>query len=168
MAHQLVLQLRSTRSEFVRGLDGVSSSDGARCVPPVHSISWIVGHLAWQEQHNWLTRTQGQTLLPALNELVAPGQPATTPALSEMWSAWHTIVAAVDPYLDMLTTATLQQPMLDNGQPGSDAIGTVLQRQIYHYWYHLGEALAIRHWLGHTEVPLFIGDLHSLAPFQPG
>jgi hypothetical protein len=35
------------------------------------------------------------------------------------------------------------------------------------YWYHLGEALAICQMLGHTDLPDFVGDIDSLAPYIP-
>jgi hypothetical protein len=40
-------------------------------------------------------------------------------------------------------------------------------RTIYHYWYHLGEALAIRQVLGHTDLPDFVGNIDDEAPYQP-
>jgi hypothetical protein len=43
----------------------------------------------------------------------------------------------------------------------------MLQRVIYHYWYHNGENQAIRQNLGHTNLPQFIGDIHSEAPYRP-
>jgi len=39
-------------------------------------------------------------------------------------------------------------------------------RNIYHYWYHTGEASAVRQMLGHAKVPEFVGDL-SVAPYHP-
>jgi hypothetical protein len=44
--HPLVSQLRFARSEFVRGLDGVSEEDGTRRVLPMNSLGWMVGQLA--------------------------------------------------------------------------------------------------------------------------
>jgi hypothetical protein len=35
----------------------------------------------------------------------------------------------------------------------------MLHRNTYHYWYHLGEAHAIRQMLGHTDLPQFVGDM---------
>ncbi|MGH2493818.1 MAG: DinB family protein [Ktedonobacteraceae bacterium] len=70
MPHPLVMQLRFTRSEFTRALQGISETDAGLRVLPMNCISWNIGHLAWQEQLNWLTRLQGQTPLPHLNELV--------------------------------------------------------------------------------------------------
>ena len=59
MAHPLVEQLRFARSEFMRGIDGVSDDAARRRLGPMNCISWNVGHLAWQEQRYWLTRVSG-------------------------------------------------------------------------------------------------------------
>src|SRR5215472_5739581 len=109
MPHPLIIQLRFTRSEFKRALLGLSETDARRRFLPLNCISWNIGHLAWQEQRYWLTRLQGQTPLPQLNELVGYGQPACTPPLADMWEAWHTITRVVDPFLDTLTTEQLQE-----------------------------------------------------------
>ena len=89
MPHPLVEQLRFTRSEWSRALRGTSEGDGQKRLQPMNSIGWIVGHLAWQEQRYWLTRAQGKTPVPILNELVANGAPASTPPLTEMLEAWR-------------------------------------------------------------------------------
>jgi hypothetical protein len=108
MAHPLVVQLRFTRSEFVRGLAGVSGSDARQRLQPMNCISWMVGHLAWQEQRYWLTAAQGVTLFPQLNELLAYGQPASTPPLQDMWSTWRSVTEAADPWLDSLTAEKMR------------------------------------------------------------
>ncbi|MCL4302051.1 MAG: DinB family protein [Anaerolineae bacterium] len=167
MAHPLVLQLRFTRSEFKRALAGLSDAEARRRFPPLNCISWNIGHLAWQEQRYWLTRLQGQILLPHLNELTGYGQPASTPPLAEMWAAWQTIIAAADPFLDTLTTAKLQEPIFLDNQQTDYTAGSLLQRVIYHYWYHTGENMAIRQMLGHTGLPEFVGDIDTEAPYLP-
>lgn len=53
MPHPLVLQLRFTRSEFIRAAK-VSEEDAAKRVMPMNSISWTIGHLAWQEQRYFI------------------------------------------------------------------------------------------------------------------
>jgi hypothetical protein len=163
MPHPLVTQLRFTRDEFVRGLQGVTDEEARRRFLPMNSISWIIGHLAWQEQRYWLYRAQGQIPLPDLNERVANGKPATTPPLEEMWTAWRAVTKAGDLWLDTLTTERLQAPIAD----GLANVGTFLRRTTYHYWYHLGEALAIRQMLGHGNLPDFVGDIDSHAPYRP-
>ena len=62
--HPLVLQLRFTRAEFLRGVRGVPAEDARRRLGPMNSLGWNVGHLAWQEQRYFLTRAQGITPLP--------------------------------------------------------------------------------------------------------
>ena len=66
MAHPLVDQFRFTRSEWLRGLQGVSEEDGARHFGPMNCIGWNVGHLAWHEQRTFLWRPQGTILFPKL------------------------------------------------------------------------------------------------------
>jgi hypothetical protein len=167
MIHPLVQQLRFTRTEFLRALEGLSDSDAGKRFLPMNCISWNVGHLAWQEQRHFLYHAQGKMLLPQIHELFAYGAPASTPDLKEMLSAWQTITKAADPWLDELTTEQLQGYVLRDGKPTSTLWGSVIQRVIYHYWYHLGENSAIRQNLGHTNLPQFVGDLDGLAPYQP-
>ena len=165
MPHPLILQLRFTRSEFRRGLEGLSDADARRRLLPMNCISWNIGHLAWQEQRYWLTRLQGQTPLPHLNELVGYGQPACTPPLAEMWQAWQTITRLADPFLDTLTTEKLLEIHYLEDQQIEFTAGTLLQRVIYHYWYHTGENMAIRQMLGHTDLAEFVGDIDTEAPY---
>lgn len=168
MPHPLVLQLRFTRSEFQRGLAGVSATDAQRRILPMNCISWNIGHLAWQEQRYWFYRLRGLDVpVPGLNELVGYGQPASTPALAEMWDAWHTVTRLADPFLDTLTSADLRATHYLADQQLEVTAGNLLQRVIYHYWYHTGENLAIRQMLGHTGLPEFVGDIDAEAPYHP-
>lgn len=166
MPHPLILQLRFARSEFKRALAGLSDADARRRLLPMNCISWNIGHLAWQEQRYWLMRLQGQTPLPGLNELVGYGQPASTPPLAEMWEAWRTVVDLVDPVLDTLTTEKLLEQHELAEWPGEYYTpGNLLQRVIYHYWYHTGENMAIRQMLGHADLAEFVGDIDHEAPY---
>ena len=166
MAHLLVAQLRFTRSEFQRALDGVSAEDAVRRFMPLNCISWMVGHLANQENRYWVNLGQGKILAPGLNELVGYHKPASTPALDEMWAAWGEITAEADAFLDTLTPETLQTHFTWKNKPVEESVGTMLQRNIYHYWYHTGEASAVRQMLGHTDLPEFVGDM-SAAIYHP-
>lgn len=164
--HPLVAQLRFTRSEFMRCLHGLSPEDGLRRVMPMNSISWIIGHMANQEHRYWVIWPQGLNLALDLQELVGSGRPASTPPLEEMWTTWRTITQAADPYLDSLTVAQMQERLLNQGKPVAENIGTLLHRNIYHYWFHTSEAHAIRQALGHAGLPQFVGDL-STTPYRP-
>jgi hypothetical protein len=166
MSHPLVDQLRFTRSEFVRCLAGVDAEDAIRRLPPLNCISWIVGHMASQESAFWVLWAQGEKLHPELRDIVGTGRAPSTPPLEDMWARWHEITAAADRYLDTLTPSLLLTRFLWKGEPLQENIGTLLQRNIYHYWFHLGEAHAIRQALGHTGLPEFVGSLGEMAPYR--
>ncbi len=167
MPHPLVEQLRFARSEFVRGLEGVSAEDAVRRVLPMNCLSWVVGHLASQESAYWVLLAQDRKVHPELRDLVGTGRPPSTPPLAEMWAAWHEITAAADEYLDTLTPENLTERFLWKGEPYRESVGTMLYRNLYHYWFHIGEAAGIRQALGHTDLPSFIGDINEKAPYRP-
>jgi hypothetical protein len=164
--HLLVAQLRFSRSEFVRCLEGVPEEAAVRRLMPMNCISWMVGHLANQEHRYWVVFAQQKTVVPNLHELVGYGKPASTPPLSEMWAAWRKATAAADEYLDTLTPGIMQTFLMRDGKPADENVGTLLIRNIYHYWYHTGEASAVRQMLGHANVPEFVGDFKT-ATYRP-
>jgi hypothetical protein len=104
---------------------------------------------------------------PGLRDLVGYGKPASTPPLADMWAAWRTVTGAADKYLETLTTETLTTFFEWQDKPVEESIGTMLQRNIFHYWYHIGESQAVRQLLGHTELPEFVGDIGTEAPYRP-
>lgn len=181
MAHPLVTQLRFARSEFVRCLEGISDADSRVRLLPMNCISWMVGHLAAQEQDYFVFFPQGKVPHPQMNISHGFGQPATTPPLAEMWEVWDEVTAAADPFLDSVTadqleihleqsTAALDQALFvygqaDKLQTGQDRIrsmeniGTRILRVTYHYFFHTGEAHAIRQQLGHPDLPYFVGEM---------
>jgi len=167
MSHPLVDQFRFTRNEWLRGLDGVSEDDATRHFGPMNCISWIVGHLAWHEHRYWLELAQGKMLFPKLNEIYAYGAPMSTPPLNEMLDIWHKVTRAADPFLDTLTTETLESELLGEGKSVGQSIGSALRRVTYHYWFHTGEIQAIRQMLGQTHLPEYVGDIETEAPYRP-
>jgi hypothetical protein len=87
--------------------------------------------------------------------------------LEEMWTAWRDITRAADTYLETLTPELLQTHLnWENGQPAAESVGTMLQRNMYHYWFHTGEAAAVRQLLGHTGLPEFVGNMEK-AFYRP-
>jgi hypothetical protein len=167
MSHPLVDQFRFTRSEWLRGLEGLSEEDGACHFGQMNCISWTVGHLAWHEQRTFLQRPQNKVLFPQLNELFAYGAPMNTPSLKKMLEIWHTVTAAADPYLESSTTESLLMELLLNGEPVGQTRGSALRRITYHYWYHIGEVQAIRQMLGHKDLAEYVGDIEAEAPYRP-
>ncbi len=165
MAHPLVEQLRFTRAEFRRGLKGVTAEEGVKRFEPINSVSWIIGHLANQEQRYWLERMNLDPVVKGLHKQVGWGSPPNTPPLDEMWAAWNAITAATDPWLDTLSSTDLEA--FPPRASRSESTGTLMLRVIHHYWYHLGEASAIRQMLGHTNLPQFVGAIGDEAPYRP-
>jgi hypothetical protein len=181
MPHPLVTQLRFARSEFVRCLEGVSDEDARHRIMPMNCISWMVGHLAAQEQYYFIYFPQGKVPHPQLNKLVGFGHPASTPPLADMWQAWNDITKAGDSFLDTLTEEQLlthleqevngfedslfgmvsKKVLAQNSVRSGESVGTRMLRTIYHYFFHTGEAHAIRQQLGHPDLPYFVGDMEA-------
>ncbi len=167
MPHPLVLQLRFTRSEFKRAVAKVSEEDASKRVLPMNCISWTIGHLAWQEQRYFIYFPPEEYLMPEIQENYRFGSPHSTPSARDMWAAWRTITKAADDFLDSLTTRKLQQFVILKGKKTDRMYGNLLQRVIYHYWYHIGENMAVRKMLGHKKFGYFVGDIDGKAPYTP-
>jgi len=165
MAHPRVEQLRFARSEWVRGLRGLSEADARRRLEPMNSISWMVGHLAWHERLISLERGQGLRVEPIL-DTVANGRPASTPSLRSMWAAWRRVTAGADEFLDTLTTDDLLVPLAHDTRTEPPSAGSQLQRITYHYWSHIGEASAVRQIMGHARLAQFVGPIEATAPYR--
>lgn len=165
MPHPRVDQLRFARSEFQRGLVGVTAEDAGRRLEPMNSLSWMVGHLAWHERLVWAIRGQGLTIEPEL-DAVANGAPASTPELAEMWAAWARVTAIAEPCLDSLGSSDLLIALPHDGRERAPTAGDQLQRITYHYWSHIGEASAVRQIMGHEGLPQFVGNIEREAPYR--
>ena len=77
MAHPRVDQLRFARSEWQRGLAGLSEVDAGIRYLPMNSISWMVGHMAWHERLCWMRRARGVKVERVLDAF-ATGRPTST------------------------------------------------------------------------------------------
>ena len=162
MAHPYVVQLRFVRSELLRGYANLSLADAQVHLGPMNCLSWIIGHLATQENLYWVRLAQGQRLYPELRNLVGYGSQPSTPPLDEMMTVWKVITATADIYLDTITPEMLKDHLALDGKPMKESIGTMLFRDLYHYWYHIGESQAIRQNLGHPNLPEFVGDIPEI------
>lgn len=168
MVHPLVDQLRFTRTEFVRAMEGVTAAEATQRFMPINCLSWMVAHLASQEQNYWLLMAQGADKVIDLqvNELAGYGQPASTPDWEYSWQVWRKVTHAADDYLEQLNPAVLQTHFIYKDKPWRETVGTMLWRNIHHYWFHIGESQAVRQLLGHTNLPTFVGNL-SENPYRP-
>jgi hypothetical protein len=168
MTHPLVDQLRFTRSEFLRGIRGVSEADAQRRLDPMNCLSWNVGHLAWQEQQYFVTWPTGGRPFPDIEREFVSGGPPSTPPLERVTAAWTAITAEADAWLATATSDVLESHVVSGGRHIQRRYGDLVQRVIYHYWFHTGENAAIRQMLGHTRLPQFVGSIDRRAPYRPG
>jgi hypothetical protein len=84
-----------------------------------------------------------------------------------MLAAWQTVTRAADAWLECVATGDLLQSYTNPTAGWTTSFGNLLQRVIYHYWYHTGENLAIRQMLGHSNLPEFVGNIDDEAPYRP-
>ena len=167
MAHPVVEQLRFTRGEWRRGLTRLTEKEGARHFGPMNSIGWIVGHLAWHEQRVLLYRPQGIMLAPELQKEFYSGARLSTPSLAKMLRHWRNVTKASEPFLDSLSTKELLKDLPINGKSVGQTQGDAIRRMTYHYWFHIGEILAIRQQLGEKGLPEYVGSIEAKAPYRP-
>ena len=90
----------------------------------------------------------------------------STPSLKEMLEAWQTVTQAADPWLDALTTEKLLEDLPHKGQPSGQSVGSAMHRMLYHYWYHIGEIQAVRQLIGQSDLPQYVGDIETEAPYR--
>jgi uncharacterized damage-inducible protein DinB len=76
------------------------------------------------------------------------------------------VTETADPFLDTLAADQLTNYMAFNGRTARESTGTMLLRNIYHYWFHTGEAHAVRQQLGHGDLPQFVGSMEA-AVYSP-
>ena len=166
MTHPRVDQLRFARSEWQRGLAGLTELDAGIRFLPMNSISWMVGHMAWHERLCWMRRARGlkgERILDAF----ATGRPTSTPSFARMQDAWERIVAEADPFLDALQADDLIRPLAHDSREEPPSAGSQLQYVTYHYWAHIGEVSAVRQMLGHEDLAEYVGDFPPEAEYRP-
>jgi hypothetical protein len=161
--HPLVVQLRFTRREWLRGLRTVTAEDAARRIGRINPIAWMIGHLAWQEQLYWLERAQGIAPVPEVKRF-GYGKPLSVPSLDEARAWWRAVTTATDPYLDSLAGPALTRVW--TRERSGETPGTKLHRTTYHYWFHLGESQAVRQMLGGARLPDFVGSFGA-SQYRP-
>jgi hypothetical protein len=132
----------------------------------MNCISWLVGHLAWNEQKYWLELAQGKILYPDLNTRFAYSSPKSTPSQTEVLNMWLEVTRLSRTFLDKLTSADLQEELRRHGKSVGQNLGTAMLRLTYHYWYHIGEVQSIRQMLGHHNLPEFVGEIEQQAPYR--
>jgi uncharacterized damage-inducible protein DinB len=162
--HPLVQMQQVTRKEFLRGLTGgredgstrpLSDEDACRRIEPMNCISWIIGHMAHQEHAYFVAWPHGREIEQQYKAF-GFGSPPSQPRLEETMALWRTTCEVADTLLHAADEESLKQLIITPGRAiGSENLGTLLTRNIFHYWSHIGEISAIRQMLGHHP-PQFV------------
>lgn len=164
--HPLVQMQHVTRQELLRGLRGLSDADACQRVEPMNTIGWIIGHLANQQHAFFVAWPNGRDP----EGRYAPfgyGAARSRPTLDEVMSLWRESCAGADVWLDAADENALGARFSHpDAQAEGENAGTLLTRNIFHTWCHIGEISAIRQMLGHRP-PEFV-DLHGWAYTPPG
>ena len=153
--HTLIQIQHLTRREFERGLQGLSDEDARKRLSPMNCISWIVAHVANQQHTFFVTWPQGKDT-DLRYQRFGTGSPASEPPLAEAMALWQSSCDEADVWLHTATENSLRGLF---ASPAGENGGTIVVRNIFHTWCHLGEISSIRQMLGHRP-PQFV-DLHE-------
>lgn len=154
--HTLVQLQQLTRQEFLRGLQGISDEDARKRVEPMNCISWIVAHMAAQERAFFVAWPQGKDV-DSQYQAYGTGSSPSQPPMEETMALWHKTCDEADACLHAATEEDMQRVFPEFREENA---GTLLVRNIFHYWSHIGEVSAIRQVLGHEKPPQFV-NMHG-------
>ena len=84
-----------------------------------------------------------------------------------MLATWRDITQTSEAFLDALTPEGMLAIRVLKGRRGEfrTNTGNLMNRMIYHYWYHNGENQAIRQILRNTGLADFVGNIDEEAPY---
>ena len=165
MTHPLVIQLQFAREKWLETLGDLTEEEGERRFGRMNSISWMLAHLAQFEQWSWL-ELAGHAKVTDIFDQYEINKPNVVPPFDEMLAAWKQVVAAVDPILEAMTEEDLHIHHVFRGKPLRENVGTRIQRHTGHYWYHNGEANAIRQLIDDRALPQMIGRIPNWAAYD--
>ena len=151
--HTLVDMHYLARKEFERNLRGLTDEDARKRVEPMNCISWIIAHVANQHRTFFVDWPAGRKTDPRYSPY-GYGSPASQPPLEEALSLLRDACRDADAWLQTATKDSLQSKGGLTSLERENA-GTLLVRNIFHTWCHLGEISSIRQILGHKP-PEFV------------
>ena len=84
-----------------------------------------------------------------------------------MRAAWIKVTKESETFLDSLKTRDLMRDLPRDGKPTGQTFADAMRRMTFHYWFHMGEILAIRQMIGGKGLPEYVGNLEGKAPNRP-
>jgi len=134
----------------------MTDEDARKRLEPMNCTSWTIGHMAAQEHVFFVAGPRGKGVEPQYQPFLT-GSPPSQPSLEEAMALWRTTCDAADVWLHSATEESLKQRLA--AAPVPENAGTLLVRNIFHYWNHIGEINAVRQMLG-NKAPQFV-DMHG-------
>ena len=155
--HTLVEMYYLTRKEFERNLKGLTDEDARKRIEPMNCISWIIAHVANQNRAFFVDWPAGRETDPRYTPY-GFGSPASQPPLDEAMNLWRDACENANAWLQAATNQSFQEKDASTS-PERENRGTLLVRNIFHTWCHLGEISSTRQILGHKP-PQFV-NMHD-------
>lgn len=165
MTHPLVIQLQFAREKWLEGLVDLTPEEGNRRFGRMNSISWMLAHLGHFEQWSWL-ELAGHDKVTTVFDEIDVYKPDVNPPYELMLAAWQQVVDASNPLLEAMTADDMLVHHQWKGKRLNENVGTRIQRHTAHYWYHNGEASAIRQLIDDRPLPQMVGRIPDRAAFE--
>jgi hypothetical protein len=149
----IVRLLLDARDEFRRVAEAVPNPGRGGAIGRLNPGSFIVAHIASQDDRVWNVGAQGLKGDPWMRDANAGhGAPRSTPDYAEALAALDRAFARSTTFLEGLDEAELERP-LSSGVPGR-TVGAQLARSIGHTWAHAGELSALASLVGAADLGL--------------
>ena len=162
---RLVRLLWDAFDELERAAGALPTPGQGRAIGRLNAGSWIVAHVAQQQEAYWCTRAQGLEPDEWLAGIeVGFGSEPSVPDYRESLAAFARIRAASIPYLRSLRDEDLDAVMERAGSRRDETIGDLLVRSVGHLFVHTGELATIASLVGAPDLGAPGRLTHSTAP----
>ena len=163
---RLVRLLWDAFDELERIAGALPTPGQGRAIGRLNAGSWVVAHVAQQQEAYWCTGAQGlepDEWLAALD--VGFGSEASVPDYHEALEAFARVRARSIPYLRSLRDEDLDAVMEPSGDSGgAPTVGDLLVRAVGHVFVHTGELATIASLVGAPDLGAPGRLTHSTAP----
>jgi hypothetical protein len=163
---RLVRLLWDAYDEVERVASALPNPGRGRAIGRLNAGSWIVVHLAQQQEAYWCTGAQRLEPDGWLAEQRAGfGDEPSVPDFGEATQAFARVRASATPYLRSLRPEDLDAVAPRSGSRGADqTTGDLLVRSVAHLFVHTGELTAIASLVGAPDLGVPGRLTHSTAP----
>lgn len=153
----VVRLLLDAREEFLRVAEAVPNPGRGGAIGRLNPGSFIVAHIASQDDRVWNVAAQGFDADAWLVEANAGhGAPRSAPDYAQALAALRRTFARSTPFLERLTHEDLERAVASasGSTPPGRTIAAQLARSIGHTWAHAGELSALASLVGAPDLGL--------------